>query len=80
MLDFVLFINVFLAAIGIALFAHVFTDGRDSIPVRLTFVGYFVVVLQYNFDRVMVYPNMLVILAAATSLLMWSLKKIPATD
>jgi hypothetical protein len=80
MVDFILFINVFLSAIGVALMAHLLTDGKDTIPLRLTFIGYFLVVLQYNFDRVLLYPNSLMIAAAAASLLLWTVRRIPATE
>ena len=75
----VFYINIGLFALGVALIVALFKDKlKDSLKMRLIFFGYFLVVMQYNFERIQNFTALLV--AAAVSFILWTMKRIPASD
>jgi hypothetical protein len=75
----VMYINIGLFALGVGLIVALFKDKlKDSLALRLIFFSYFLVVMQYNFERI---QNFTVLLTAAgVSFILWTLKRIPASD
>ena len=80
MIQFLPFVNTFLSLVGLALIWEVLSRGKDTLPLRIVFLCYFAVVLQYNSERLWTFPNYLVIASAGLSLLLWNLKRIPEAD
>ena len=67
-------LNVLLAFLGIVLlYITVFRSHQEKI-LRGLFVGYFVIVLQYNFDRLTQFPNYFLILGATLVLTAWFIR------
>jgi len=80
MIQFLPFINTFLSLVGLALIWEVLGRGRDTLPLRIVFLAYFAVVLQYNSERLWTFPNYFLIASAGLSLLLWNLKRLPEPD
>lgn len=75
----VFIINLFLIALGVGLLVALVRETlKDSLALRLIFFGYFLVVMQYNFERIQNFTGLLV--AAAIAFILWTRKRIPASD
>ncbi|HJZ13368.1 MAG TPA: hypothetical protein VJ521_14525 [Acidobacteriota bacterium] len=72
MIPFDLFMNLLLLVIGVALIVILFSGERhDEQSLRAIFFGYFLVVLQYNYDRVFLFRDKFLLVAAALCFLIW---------
>jgi hypothetical protein len=81
MLEFSLYVNVLLFAIGLMLiFVLVSEQQRHPILVRAILLAYFLVVLQYNIDRLRMAGDKFLLLSAAIALIVWVRKPIPAAE
>ena len=75
----VMFINVFLFALGVVLLIALLRERlKDTLALRLIFFCYFLVVMQYNFDRIQNFTTLL--MAAGISFILWTRKPLPASE
>jgi hypothetical protein len=71
--------NIVLTAVGIALIVALVREQlKDSLALRLIFFSYFLVVMQYNFDRIHQYTGLLI--AAGICFILWTRKAIPTAE
>ena len=81
MLEFSLYVNMMLFAVGLLLmFVVIAKQQEHPVMVRAILMAYFLVVLQYNFDRLQITAHKLMIASAAVALLVWIRQPIPATE
>jgi len=81
MLEFSLYVNMMLFVVGLLLmFVVIAKQQEHPIMVRAILMAYFLVVLQYNFDRLQITAHKLMIASAAVALLVWIRQPIPATE
>lgn len=67
------FLNLGLALIGIFLLAILVKENiRSEKLTRYIFAAYYMIVLQYNHERILAFPNFLVLTVAGIVLLVWS--------
>ena len=81
MLEFSLYVNVILFAVGILLIFVLLTkQGEHPLLMRALLLAYFLVVIQYNVDRFRFTGEKLMLASAAMSLLVWVRQPIPTTE
>jgi hypothetical protein len=69
------FMNIALAFVGIWLITLLISGkAKNNLFLRTVFVIYFLVVMQYNHERIWYYPNYLILTGAGILLGIWSLK------
>lgn len=73
------YMNIFLSAVGVALIVALLREQlKDSLSMRLIFFCYFLVAMQYNFDRIHQYTGLLI--AAGICFILWTRKALPAAE
>lgn len=81
MLEFSLYVNMMLFAVGILLIFVVLAKQQEHpILVRAILLAYFVVVLQYNFDRFYLIDQKILLASALVALTAWVRQPIPAAE
>lgn len=81
MLEFSLYVNVILFAVGILLIFVLLTkQGEHPVLMRALLLAYLLVVIQYNVDRFRFTGEKLMLASAAMSLLVWVRQPIPTTE
>jgi hypothetical protein len=81
MIEFSLYVNVMLFALGILLIGVLLVKQKEHpVLIRLILLAYFLVVLQYNFDRFRFTGEKLLLVSAAVSLLLYVRQPIPSTE
>jgi hypothetical protein len=71
--------NIFLCAVGIALIVALVKEQlKDSLALRLIFFSYFLVAMQYNFDRIQQSTGLLI--GAGICFILWTRKALPSTE
>jgi hypothetical protein len=81
MLEYSFYVNILLFGVGVALF-YVLISKQKEHPylVRALLLVYFLVVLQYNFERLRFIGDYLLLGTAAFSLLTWVRQPIPTSE
>lgn len=81
MIEFSLYVNMMLFALGILLIGVLLVKQKEHpVLIRLILLAYFLVVLQYNFDRFRFTGEKLLLASAAVSLLLYVRQPIPSTE
>lgn len=66
-------LNLGLGLIGIFLLAILIKENvRTEKLTRYVFAGYYLIVLQYNHERILTFPNFLLLVVAGIILFVWS--------
>jgi hypothetical protein len=75
----VIYINLFLFALGVVLLIALLRERlKDTLALRVIFFSYFLVVMQYNFDRIQNFTTLL--MAAGISFILWTRKPLAASE
>ncbi len=81
MLEFSLYVNVMLFVIGVLLiFVLLAKQKEHPVMMRAILLAYFLVVLQYNFERFRMIGDKVLLLSAAAALMVWVRQPIPSTE
>jgi hypothetical protein len=81
MLEYAFYVNVMLFAVGIALiFVLISKQKEQPRMMRAILLAYFLVVLQYNFERLKFTGEYLLLGTAAIALIAWVRQPIPASE
>jgi hypothetical protein len=81
MLEFAFYVNILLFALGIALvFVLISKQKEQPRLVRAILLAYFLVVLQYNFERLRFTGEYLLLGTAAIALFAWVRQPIPSSE
>lgn len=81
MLEFSLYVNVILFAVGLLLiFVVLMKQQQHPILVRAILMAYFLVVLQYNYDRFHLFGQKFLLASAAMALIVWIRQPLPAAE
>lgn len=73
-------VNIALALLGIWLISLlILGKAKNDLFLRVVFVIYFLVVMQYNHERILSYPNYLILPGAGIFLAIWSVRS-PRTE
>ena len=81
MLEFSLYVNMMLFALGILLiFVLLAKQNEHPVMIRAILLAYFLVVIQYNVDRLRFPAEKLLLTSAAVSLLLYVRQPLPTTE
>lgn len=74
-------LNLGLGLLGIFLLAILIKENiRTERLTRYVFAGYYMIVLQYNHERILTFPNFLLLVVAGIVLLVWNYTSIETKE